>query len=100
MSLKKNFNILGSAHNLKEIAEKRKQNIDLLFISPLFKINKRKYFLGPIRYNILSNHFKKKTIALGGINKDNIKMIKKINCLGFGSISYIEKHKINAKRDY
>jgi len=35
---KRKFTILGSAHNLKEISIKRKQNVDFLFISPLFKI--------------------------------------------------------------
>ena len=95
----KNFIILGSAHNLKEILIKRKQNVDFLFISPLFRIKKRNYFLGSIKYNILANHSKKKTIALGGINQSNIKMINKINCYGFASISYIEKFKINGKRN-
>ena len=94
----KSFFILGSAHNLKEINEKRRQNIDLLFISPIFKIKKRKNFLGMVKYNILSNHFKNKTIALGGIDKNNVNSIKKINCCGFASISYIEKYKINGKR--
>ena len=91
----KPFFILGSAHNLKEICQKKKQGINLLFISPLFKVKKRNYFLGPVKYNILANHFNKKTIALGGINSQNIKMINHINCFGFASISYIEKNKIN-----
>ena len=37
-SIKKDFYILGSAHNLREISEKRKQGVDFLFISPIFKI--------------------------------------------------------------
>ena len=95
---KNTFAILGSAHNLNEIVQKKKQNVDLLFISPLFKIKKKNYYLGPIKYNILSNQFNKKTIALGGINKRNLKMISKINCYGFASISYIEKYKLNGNR--
>tara|TARA_X000000368_G_C22904718_1_gene655745 strand:- start:270 stop:806 length:537 start_codon:yes stop_codon:yes gene_type:complete len=91
---KKKFCIIGSAHNLKEISEKRRQGVEFLFISPLFKIDKRNYFLGPVKYNILAGHFKNKTIALGGINKRNINIINKINCYGFASISYIEKNKI------
>ena len=91
---KKKFCIIGSAHNLKEISEKRRQGVEFLFISPLFKIDKRNYFLGPVRYNILAGHFNNKTIALGGINKRNINIINKINCYGFASISYIEKNKI------
>ena len=38
---KKSFLILGSAHNLSEIIQKKKQNVDLFFISPLFKIKKK-----------------------------------------------------------
>ncbi len=92
---KNKFYILGSAHNLKEILEKKKQGVEYLFISPLFKIKKRNYFLGPTKYNILANHFHKRTIALGGLNNKNISTVNKINCFGFASISYIEKYKIN-----
>lgn len=94
----KTFLILGSAHNLNEINQKKKQNIDFIFISPLFNIKKRKYFLGPTKYRILTNHFKIKTIALGGINEKNLRKINIINCYGFASISYIEKHKLNGKK--
>lgn len=92
---KKKFSIIGSAHNLREISQKRKQKVDLLFISPLFKIKKKSYFLGPVKFNILTKYFNKQTIALGGINKENLNMINKIKCYGFGSISYIEKLKTN-----
>ena len=94
----KKFCLLGSAHNLKEIMIKKKQNIKFLFISPIFKIKKSKFFLGSTKYNILANNFNNQTIALGGINKNNISMIKKINCSGFASISYIEKYKFNGKK--
>ena len=72
--------------------------VDLFFISPLFKIKKRNYFLGPIKFNILRNHFNIKTIALGGINNQNLKKLSMINCYGFASISYIEKYKLNGKK--
>ncbi len=92
------FCLIGSAHNLREIMIKKKQGIKLLFISPIFEITKKKFFLESLKYNILSNKFNNKTIALGGINKNNINMIKKINCSGFASISYIEKYKFNGKK--
>ena len=38
--LKKNFKILGSAHNIKEIRLKEKQKVSLIFISSIFKKNK------------------------------------------------------------
>ena len=46
----------------------------------------------PYKFNI-------KTIALGGINNQNLKKLTLINCYGFASISYIEKFKINGKRN-
>ena len=41
---KKKFTLLGSAHNIKEINQKIRQKIDYLFISPIFKITKKKRF--------------------------------------------------------
>lgn len=88
----KNMILLGSAHNLKEINQKKRQGIDIIFISPVFKVNKSKNFLDVTKFNILSNLINGKTIALGGINKNNIKKIKILNCYGFASISYIKEH--------
>ena len=52
-SYKKNFNIIGSAHNLKEIRIKEKQGVQKIFLSSLFKKNKN--FLGINKFKILSN---------------------------------------------
>jgi len=38
----KGIPILGSAHNLKEINEKIKQGVQIIFLSPLFKVEKIK----------------------------------------------------------
>ena len=40
----KSFLIIGSAHNLKEIIQKKKQNVDFIFLSPLFYIKKEVIF--------------------------------------------------------
>jgi thiamine-phosphate pyrophosphorylase len=88
----KNMTLLGSAHNLKEINQKKRQGIDIIFIAPTFKVNKSNNFLGVTKFNILANLLNGKTIALGGINKNNIKKIKMLNCYGYASISYIKKH--------
>jgi len=86
--LKKNFLILGSAHNYKEIKIKEKQGVELIFLSPLFKTKNYKNCLDVIKFNILSKLSSKKIIALGGINKKNINFLKITNAYGFSGISY------------
>jgi len=82
----KNFNILGSGHNIKEIRIKEAQKVDKLFISSLFKKNKN--LLGINKFNLISKLKKKKVIALGGISKENLKKLRLVNCSGFAGISY------------
>ena len=84
--------LLGSAHNLKEINQKKKQGIDIIFITPTFKVIKSNNFLDVIKFNILANLLDGQAVALGGINKNNIKKIKILNCYGFASISYIKEY--------
>ena len=84
----KNFKIVGSAHNLKEIKINELQKVEAIFISSLFKKNKN--FLGINRFKNLSGLTKKRIIALGGINKENIKLLNLLNKSGFAGISYFE----------
>ena len=87
-SLKKNFIIIGSAHNLKEIKTKELQKVDKIFLSSLFKKNKN--FLGINKFKLLSNLTKKKIVVLGGISKNNLKSLKLINNPDFAGISYFK----------
>ena len=87
-SLKKKFNIIGSAHNLKEIRTKEKQGVKEIFISSLFKKNKN--YLGINKYKSLINLTKKKVVALGGISKNNIKKLKLLKNSDFAGISFFE----------
>ena len=92
----KYFRIIGSAHNLSEIRIKEKQGVQLIFISPLFKNQKKKRFLDSIKFNSLTLKTNLKTVALGGINAKNIIRLKQIKSYGFASISYFEaEHKFN-----
>ena len=84
--LKKNFILIGSAHNLREIKVKERQNVKEIFISSLFKENKN--YLGLYKFNLLSNYSKRDTIALGGLSKQNIKLLSLTNSIGFAGISY------------
>ena len=87
-SYKKKFEIIGSAHNLKEIRIKEKQKVSKIFLSSLFKENRN--FLGLNKFKLLSTLTKKKIVALGGISKKNIKLLKILNSYDFAGISYFE----------
>ena len=87
-NFKKNFVLIGSAHNLREIRIKERQKVKEIFLSSLFKNNGN--FLGLNKFNLLSNYSKKDVIALGGISKDNIKLINLTKSIGFAGISYFE----------
>ncbi len=88
---KKNFLLLGSAHNLKEIRIKEKQNVSEIFLSSLFKKNNN--FLGMNKYNLVSRLTNKKIIALGGVSKENMKLIKLTKSKGFAGISFFKSIK-------
>ncbi len=87
-SLKKKFEIIGSAHNLKEIKNKELQNVKKIFLSSLFKKNKN--YLGINKFKLLSNLTKKNIVILGGVSKKNIKLIRLLNNFEFAGISYFE----------
>ena len=88
-SKSKNFLLLGSAHNNKEIKIKEKQGVNILFLSSIFKKNKN--YLGLNKFRLLANLTNKKVIALGGITNNNLKKLRLVNCEGFAGISYFEK---------
>ena len=90
-SFKKNFTILGSAHNIYEIKTKELQNVNTIFLSSIFKKNKN--YLGVYKFKLLSILSKKSFIALGGISTNNLKKLNLINCLGFAGISFFEQKK-------
>ncbi len=88
---KKNFKILGSAHNQKEITNKISQNCRGIFLSPIFNVKKSKKFLDLHKFNNLSLRNKINFFALGGISQKNIKKLKLFKIRGFGGISYFQK---------
>jgi thiamine-phosphate pyrophosphorylase len=90
---KKKIIVIGSAHSLMEIKIKEKQNVDQIFIAPIFKTNKSVYNLDIIKFNLLIKHTNKPIIALGGINKSNIKKLRMLNIVGLASISYLKENK-------
>ena len=83
-----NFEIVGSAHNLKEIRTKELQKVQKIFISSLFKKNKN--YLGLNKFKILKKFTKKEVIALGGISSRNIKKIHLAKISSIAGISYFK----------
>ena len=84
----KDFKIVGSAHNLKEIRIKELQNVDKIFLSSLFKKNKN--YLGINKFKLMSNLTNKKIVVLGGVTKKNVKSLNLLNNSEFAGISYFE----------
>ena len=87
-SIKKKFKFIGSAHNLREIRYKEKQNLDRLFVSSLFK--NKKTFLGLNKFKNLSKLTKIPIIALGGINNNNLNKLNMLNIKGFAAINFFK----------
>jgi thiamine-phosphate pyrophosphorylase len=87
-SYKKNFKIIGSAHNLKEIRIKENQNVRKIFLSSLFKRNKN--FLGINKFKLLSKLTKKNIVILGGISSKNKKKISLFDQSDFAGMSFFE----------
>ena len=87
-SFKKNFELIGSAHNIKEIRLKEVQKIKKIVISSIFKKNKN--YLGINRFKNVSKYTDKKIIALGGLTKKNIKKLALTKSDSFAGISFFE----------
>ena len=70
---------------------KELQNVEMIFLSSIFKKNKN--YLGLNKFKLLSLLSKKPFIALGGISNNNLKKLNLINCSGFAGISFFEQKK-------
>ena len=84
---------IGSAHNFKEISEKKFQNCKVIIFSRLFKTQYlyKKSYLGILKFNLLIKAIDKKIIPLGGINNQNLLKLNLINCDSFALLSSVKK---------
>ena len=87
-----NFEIIGSAHNYKEISLKIKQGCSFIFLSKLFLVDydKNSPCLGVIRFNNFAQIFKC-VIPLGGIKMENLNNLKNVFGEGFALLSEVKK---------
>ena len=86
---RKNFDVLGSAHNLNEVNIKLKQNVKTIFLAPVFK--KKQSKLGIYGFLKIKNLTKTKLVVLGGVQKEKINIIKLLKADGFAAIKYFKK---------
>ena len=89
--LPRNFKIIGSAHNNFEISIKQKQGCIVIFLSPIFEVMKKNYFLDVIKFNLLTLNKKINFVALGGISEKNKNKLNLLKICGFAGISYFQK---------
>ena len=91
---KSKFNIIGAAHNLKEINHKEKQGCSQVLLSRIFDTSyeHKKGSLGLIRFNLIAKSTKMPLTALGGIRNQNLVKLKHLNCNSFALLSDIKKN--------
>jgi thiamine-phosphate pyrophosphorylase len=94
---KKNFRIIGSAHNQLEYSLKKKQLCEMVMLSPLFHNKKysQNMILNVCKFNLISINWNKKICALGGINLNNL---KKLNMTRSSAAAFISLMKQNGQK--
>jgi thiamine-phosphate pyrophosphorylase len=78
IQFRKNFKIIGSAHNQREYFNKQKQKCNLVMLSPLFDNEKysKNNILNIHKFNQITLNWKTDICALGGISLRSLKKIK------------------------
>ena len=86
-------NLIGSAHNFKEIYEKIKQGCNTVILSRLFKTSykNKKDSLGVVKFNLIMKNYLVDLIPLGGINDLNLLKLNMVNSNGLALLSEIKK---------
>ena len=95
-SKKIGIKVIGKVHNQKEFFLREQQNCDSVFFSPFFLTSKysENKVLGPIKFNLISQQWRKEIFCLGGINSYNYKKTFLSKNNGFGFFSLIKSSKI------
>ena len=90
---KKGFNIIGSAHNQKEIEIKKKQGCNMIVFSRLFETNYKykKGSLGIQKFNIFAIKSKVELVPLGGINLNNLCKLNIVKSNSLACLSALKK---------
>jgi len=96
ITFKKEFKIIGKVHNQREYYFKIKQNCTNIILSPIFSNKKytNNQLLKVVKFNLISNHWRENTFAMGGINSSNFKRMKETKAQGFGFNNFINSPQI------
>ena len=99
---KKSFKIIGSAHSQREYYFKKKQGCEYIFLSPLFENKKysNNKLLGVNKFNLMSNNWATKLVALAGINEKNYKKVFMTKCVSIAFNSWIISQKTKKARTF
>jgi len=90
---KTNYELIGSAHNIKEINLKILQGCSYILFSRLFKTiyKDKKDYLGIIRFNLLKLKKRENLVPLGGIRLSNLNKLNYVNSSSLALLSEIKK---------
>jgi thiamine monophosphate synthase len=93
ISIKNRLKIIGSAHNQREYFIKKKQACEMISLSPLFYNNKYSVnkILQPLKFNLITNNWKVKICALGGILETNRKKVQLTKATAIGIKRFVLK---------
>ena len=87
------YNLIGSAHNFKEIYLKKKQGCKTVILSRLFETSykDKKSYLGIVKFNLIKKNCLIDLVPLGGINDINLLKLNLVFSKGFCLLSEIKK---------
>jgi len=88
-----NLDLIGSAHNYREIQYKKMQGCSKIVLSRLFKTDykNKSSFMGVIKFNITQKLSSIELIPLGGIKMNNLNCLKIVNSNALAILSEIKK---------
>ena len=91
--LNKTLDIIGSAHNFREINQKINQGCKTIFLSRLFKTNykNKKNNLDINKFNLIRKNYHINIVPLGGINQLNLLKLNMVKSDGIALLSEVKK---------
>ena len=91
--INKKVNLIGSAHNFKEIYEKIRQGCKTIILSRLFKTSykHKKNNLGVLKFNLIKKNYSINFIPLGGINSFNLLKLNLVRSNGLALLAEVKK---------